>query len=155
MKDWSDILLLRPANPGSGFAAPRAARPQPDSGEGVRPASLVVATMYHLELAADASFRRLFEEQAAAALSQAGATLLARFETEPAENTFPALPLRIGENTFVWFASFASEEHHREHLTRLLASRHWTERVLPQLSKRFRRPPQTLRLAPTARSQVR
>ncbi len=155
MQDWSDVRLLRPAEPGSGFAAPRAARPPPGSGTGVDRASLFVATIYDLELAADAAFRRLFEDRAAPALSEAGAAPLARFETETAESTFPALPIRTGENAFVWFASFASEEQHREHLARLVASRPWNDLVLPQLSKRFRRPPQILRLTPTARSQLR
>jgi hypothetical protein len=36
--------------------------------------------------------------------------LLGYYVSEPAENTFPALPVREGENVLVWFASLAGEQ---------------------------------------------
>jgi hypothetical protein len=63
----------------------------------------------------------------------AGAEPLAWFVTEPAENTFPALPVRTGEDVTVWLS--------RSHA--------------PQPPAVETRVIQRLRLAPTARSALR
>ena len=42
------------------------------------------------------AFTAFFTSQVAPVMSQTGATLLAWLQTEPAENTFPALPVRAG-----------------------------------------------------------
>jgi hypothetical protein len=55
-------------------------------------------------------------------LCKAGATLLGHFVTEPAENTYPDLPVREGENVFVWFASFADEAAYSSYHAALLTS---------------------------------
>ena len=74
---------------------------------------------------------------------------------EPAENTFPALPVRTGEHLLVWFASFVSPQHHRAYTERLDRLEHWRDGVLPDLLGRLCRPPEQLRLAPTTRSALR
>jgi quinol monooxygenase YgiN len=153
MIDWSDVLLLRPVDSRSGFAPPTSARPP--AGEGVLPSSLVTATIACLAAPVDGELRRLFERQARPALAAAGAPPLAWFESETAENTYAALPVRSGEHAFVWFASFADADRHRDHLERLARSRRWNEAVLPELSARLRRPLEILRLQPTARSLLR
>jgi hypothetical protein len=84
-----------------------------------------------------------------------GAVPLACFQTEHAENTFPALPVRTGENVFVWFAQFPSQANLSGHLHRLERSDRWQKRVLPALSAMLTSSPQQLRLAPTARSLLR
>jgi hypothetical protein len=88
-------------------------------------------------------------------LTETGATPLACLRSEHATNTFPALPVRTGENVFVWFARFADERHLAEHLDRLEHSDRWRDKVLPVLSEMLARTPQRLRLAPTARSLLR
>ena len=94
MIDSDDVLLLRPARPHSDFVLGRErngaggfvlAGVLPD-GPGVVPA---------------------FEERIAPDVEASGGSVLAYFVTEPAENTFPALPVREGERVFVWFAGFA------------------------------------------------
>ncbi|MEU5870597.1 NIPSNAP family protein [Glycomyces sp. NPDC047369] len=106
MIDSDDVLLLRPAYPGAGFPAP-----------GGNEAGRYTAAVHRNQLGlADLCRRRIGP--------------LACLETEPAENTFPALPVRTGEDVLVWFAAGD------------------TAGDLPG-------PVQTLRLAPTAGSRLR
>ncbi len=153
MVDSSNVLLLRPASSQSGFAAP--ATPRPPVGASETAASLVVATIYSLSSPVDDSFVRFFEQSVQPVMIATGARPIAYFETETAENNFPKLPVRTGENVFVWFSSFASADEFRHHLALLEASKEWNETVLPQLSKRLKSPPQQLRLEPTSRSLLR
>ncbi|MFJ2030078.1 NIPSNAP family protein [Streptosporangium sp. NPDC087985] len=153
MLDSSDVLLLRPAGPHSGFPEPASARPP--KGAHTLPSSRVVATIYHLDAPADEEFIRFFSDRVAPLMAETAGPPLAGFQTEHAENTFPRLPVRTGENVFVWFSSFADSDHHREHTERLAQSAEWNESVLPELSARLSAPPRHLRLAPTARSQLR
>lgn len=89
MVNTDDVLLLRPPRPGSGFSL---TGPMPP---------LVTATIYHLAASEDGEFALFFENHVRPVL---GSSLLAYFETEPAENTYPALPVRAGENVFVVFS---------------------------------------------------
>lgn len=151
MVDSKNALLLRPAGHSPGF--PSAERPPVGATE--PPDSRVIATIYYRHTPVDAEFATFFEQQVAPVLAETGATPLAYFETEPAENTFPRLPVRSGEHVFVWFAAFAKQNQYRAHLDRLAESAVWTEKVLPELASRTTGPSQVLRLAPTARSQLR
>lgn len=153
MIDWSDVLLLRPTAPGSGFALAGAARPPVGAAE--RPSSIVTATICLLEAPLDAEFLRGFDTRVRPALAEAGGAPIAWFASETAENTYPALPVRTGEYAFVWFSTFADSDRHREHLESLARSAHWNEDALPALAARLARPLQTLRLAPAARSLLR
>lgn len=103
----------------------------------------------------DQAFADFFDRQAGPALIEAGATPLACLQTEHAENTFPALPVRTGENVFAWLARFPSPAGLDDHLRQIERSAGWRDRVLPALSALITGAPQQLRLAPTARSQLR
>jgi quinol monooxygenase YgiN len=153
MIDSDDVLLLRPATARSGFPAPAAARPP--SGHAVLPPSRVLATLCYRDRPVDEAFVDVFDRQVRPVLAETGAAPLACLQTEPAQNTFPALPVRTGENVFVWFATFPSQAHLDEHLRKLERSEHWRGQVLPKLSAMLTGAPQRLRLAPTARSLVR
>ncbi|WP_327088914.1 NIPSNAP family protein [Nonomuraea sp. NBC_01738] len=150
MIDSDDVLLLRTVTARTGFPAPAAAR-QPVDGT-APPPSVVLATIYYGDSPFDKTFAEFFDQQIRPALTEAGGTPLACLQTEHAANTFPALPVRTGENVFVWFARFSDERHLNEHLDRLERSARWRDKVLPALSARLTRTPQRLRLAPTARS---
>ncbi|MFB9659924.1 NIPSNAP family protein [Glycomyces mayteni] len=106
MLDSDDVLLLRPAYPGAGFPAP-----------GGDEAGRFTAAVHRNAPGLAERCRREIAP-------------LACLETEPAENTFPALPVRTGEDALVWFA--AGDAAHD----------------LPGLV-------QTLRLEPTAGSRLR
>ena len=102
-----------------------------------------------------AEFARFFTEQVAPVMPETGAGPPACFESEPAENTFPALPIRTCESVFVWFSLFESSDSYSDHTRRLARSRTWPDRVLPELRTRLKHEPQHLRLEPTVRSRLR
>ncbi|MDP4509469.1 NIPSNAP family protein [Nonomuraea turcica] len=131
MIDSDDVLLLR------ALAEPPAWE-RPPVGAAELPPSMYVATICHVE----DGFAGFFDSEVAPVLAEAGVPVVARFETEHAENTFPRLPVRTGETVFVWFARFDTPED---------------ERVvdLPMLKTRLTAAPQRLRLRPTARSAMR
>ena len=88
-------------------------------------------------------------------MTAAGATPIGRLQTEYAENTFPALPVRTGEHVFAWLARFASQDDLGRHMGLLPRSERWQDSILPALSALLTSAPQQLRLAPTARSLLR
>ncbi|MGW0484338.1 NIPSNAP family protein [Nonomuraea sp. NPDC003214] len=132
MIDSTDVLLLRPA----GGRLPRWDRPPLGSGEAA--SSLWVATIYHV----GPGFEAFFADEVAPVLAAGGTPPVACFATEHAENTYPLLPVRTGEEVFVWFARFAREAD---------------ERVVdvPALAQRLTAPSRRLRLTPTPRSTLR
>jgi hypothetical protein len=163
MIDSDNVLLLRPVTTRSGFPAPAAARlPVASALAGPAPAgpapaapSRILVTIYHRDQPFDQAFADFFDRQARPVLIETGAVPLACLQTEHAENTFPALPVRTGENVFMWLARFPSPAHLRDHLRQIGCSGDWRDRVLPALSTMITGAPQRLRLAPTARSQLR
>ena len=153
MIDSDNVLLLQPATAHSSFPAPAAPRPPTDAT--TPPPSRVLATLYYRDRPFDEAFMDFFDRRARPVLAETGATPLACFKTESAENTFPALPVRTGENVFVWFAQFPSQPDLSDHLHRLERSDRWQDEVVPTVSAMLASPPQQLRLAPTARSLLR
>jgi len=153
MIDSDNVLLLRTVSPSSGFSLEKAHRPQADVKE--VSGSLIVATIYYLDQPADDDFINFFERSLKPAFIDAGASLSAYFVTEKSANNFPALPVREGENVFIWFSRFQDEKAYAVHVTALVKSPQWRDEVLPELSRRITREPEILQLSPTARSQLR
>jgi hypothetical protein len=153
MVDSSNALLLKPAVPTSGFSLTGATRPP--AGVDERPTSCVLATIYDRAAPVDDNFIRFFERRVKPLMTQVGARPLAYLQTDTADNTFPALPVRTGENLFIWFASFRDIEQLRHHARRLIQSKAWNKTILPELLTHLRIPPVQLRLQPTARSLLR
>lgn len=153
MIDSDDVLLLRPTGAREGFPAPASARPP--AGEAMPEASIVVATLYHRDRPFDDAFMNFFDRSVRVVMAETGARPMACLQTEHAENTFPALPVRAGENVFVWFSRFTGPDDLADHQNRLARSRTWRDQVLPELSGMLSDIPQRLRLAPTARSLLR
>ena len=138
MIDSDNVLLLRPVTARSGFPAPATGRPA--AGQATAEPARILVTIYYRDQPFDQAFAGFFDRQVRPALIEAGATPLACLQTEHAENTFPALPVRTGENVFVGLARFPSQDLLDDYLRR-------TERSAGA--------PQRLRLAPTARSLLR
>ena len=153
MIDSDNVLLLRPLGMRSGFPAPAAPRPRADH-SAPRP-SLVTATLCYRDRPFDQAFTAFFTSQVAPVMSQTGATPLAWLQTEPAENTFPALPIRTGENVFAWFSRFADSAGLSAHRDALARYSHWHRTVRPALLAMLTGEPQQLTLAPTPRSLLR
>jgi hypothetical protein len=151
MVDSDDVLLLRPVDAGSGLLLPVERGPSASDPSG----AFVVATVYLLDAPVDDAFVHLFRTQVSPVMAAAGAPLLAEYRTEYGRNDFPRLPVREGEHAFVWITSFASPDDHDRFRAGLARSAAWTSAVEPALGRRFKSPPQVLRLAPTARSLLR
>ena len=144
MIDSDNVLLLRAAQRGAGFAEPETERAAVAATP--EPAGLVVAMVWRLALRVGSDFLPWFERTTLPVLSEAGATLLASFVTETAQNTFPALPVREGENVFVCFFGFDDVAQW---------DRHFGAHAAVQAGADSTDDPLILRLAPTARSQLR
>jgi len=150
MIDSDNVLLLHPATPTSGFSFRNKERPQAGSNE--TRSELVVATIYYFDAPVDAAFVQLFEKTGKPAAIGSGATVLAYFVTEHSENTFPALPVREGENVFVWFARFNDAAAYERHLAALPQSPRWRDEISKELARRLKRKAEILKLSPTTRS---
>ena len=145
MIDSDDVLLLRPARPGSGFSL-RNGRPAPGAEE---PREAVVTAMIcHGDGSQDEPLS-LFARVLEPAWTAAGADVAGCFVTESSPNTFPALPVREGENVVVWFSRFQDCESHERHVAALSRSPEWRA-ATRELNGRL----EVLRLSPTARSRL-
>jgi hypothetical protein len=153
MVDSDNVLLLRPVTSGHGF--PPAAAGRPPAGYNAPPPSRLLVTICYRDQPFEEAFTGYFDSHVHPILAHAGATPLACFQTEHAENTFPALPVRTGENVFVWFTLFSSQAHLSDHLDWLDRPGPWQDQVLPGLSATISSAPHQLRLSPTARSLLR
>jgi NIPSNAP protein len=150
MVDSDDVLLLRPV--GAGLDLDPAARPAPGA---AAPESIVTVTLYHLPDGTEDDFAAFFADEVEPVLVKAGAPPVARLRTEPAENNYPRLPVRAGENVFAWIAVFGTADELGEHVKTLGAAQTWTHDVRPALGSRLRRPPEQIQLRPTPRSLLR
>ncbi len=151
--DSDNVLLLRPARPASEF--PLENRERPPIGASEVPQGLLVATIYYLPAPAEAEFLEFFTNTVEPILTQAGASILARLVTENSANNFPALPVREGENVFVFFVRFEDHGAYERYLAKLSRSQEWKGRISNELIRRLQRAPEVLKLSPTARSQLR
>jgi hypothetical protein len=153
MIDSDNVLLLRPALPTSGFSLENITRPPVGSDK--VPTSLVVATLYYFANPVTSDFINFFEHTLRTVAASAGATVSASFVTENSENTFPALPVRTGENVFVWFSTFPDSAAYENYLAALSRSERWRSEVSTELTRYLERGLEVLKLSPTARSQLR
>ncbi|TIP30424.1 MAG: NIPSNAP family protein [Mesorhizobium sp.] len=146
-----DVLLLKPAWPGAGFdlsgarraALPAYEKPSRDN----RLSDIIVIKIHHLRPGAEAGFASRFEADAIPVLAALGARPLAAFVTEHAENSFPRLPVRSGENVFISVAAFDSADAHESVEAALAQAPAWRA-----LQSGLARPTETLRLSPTSQS---
>jgi hypothetical protein len=146
MVDSDNVLLLRPL---SGLVLDADDRPPPGrSGSGP---GLLAVTIYPLRDSDAEAFPRFFEEQLEPALHRAGISVLATYVTEHSPNTFPALPVREGEEVFVWLAMFADEDDHAAVFAEFEQAPSWRD-LLPALDSYLEGSVEMLRLTPTARS---
>jgi hypothetical protein len=158
MIDSDDVLLLKPAWPAAGFdlsgvqrdAMPSDGKPSADN----RLSGIVVIQIHHLRPGAEADFAGNFETDAVPILAAGGGRLLGAFITKHAENSFPRLPVRLGENVFISVAGFDSAEAHAGYEAALANSPGW-QAFLQAAQLVIVKPTETLRLSPTSQSLLR
>lgn len=151
--DNDDVLLLKPDQPGSGFSVAAGARapvgaPSPAAG-------LVVVTIYYFRDPVSDAFRARFASELAPVFARNGATILGSFVSETSPNTFERLPVRENVNAFVWFARFDDRAALERYNERLGQDTRWRDALFGPLYKSLARTPETLLLAPGARSLLR
>lgn len=151
--DNDDVLLLKPARPGSGFAP--AARVREPVGSRAHSEEVVIAGLCALNAPAEHGFTARFERELAPLLSEGGAQLLATYITDASPNGFPRLPVREGEHMLAWFVRYPDEASQREHSARLDADPRWRAALADAMLGELKQAPQRLRLSPTARSELR
>lgn len=149
MIDSDNVLLLRPAQPDSGFPLKGARRAATGSTKVAD--TVLAAAIYHFASDADPNIAGFFQSELEPGLSQVAASAVASFVTESHPNTFPALPVREDANVFVSFSVFPNRGAWNEH------GRRFTELMCKgkKLSKLIKGEPEVLVLAPTARSLLR
>ena len=150
MIDSDNVLLLHPATPTSGFSFGNKERP--GAGANEARSELIVATIYYFDAPVDAGFEEFFERTVKPAVIGSVAAVLAYFVTEHSENTFPALPVREGENVFVWFARFNDPAAYQRHIAALSQSPRWPDEISKEPARLVKREPEILKLSPTTRS---
>lgn len=138
MASSDNVFLLRPARAGAGFADDGRERPGPGATE--LPDGFIAAVTCHLAGPADDGPIARFEAEAAPALAAAGMPVIATFVTEAAENTFPRLPVRAGENVLVFFCRMAAPD---------------AAGVKAVIDRHLTGPVEVAVLQPTARSRLR
>ena len=145
--DSDNVLLLRPAWPGQGFATQTASRAGADN--------IIGATIYYLGSADATQFALFFERVVLPQLAAAGAQPIARLVTEEAPNNFPRLPVREHDRAFIWFTRWANLPAEIEFVARFSALSGWRDSAPESVLPAFMRKPERLRLMPTSRSALR
>ena len=142
--DSDNVLLLRPASPGQGFANPAA----PNGGAG----AIIGVTIHYLGTADAMQFAAFFHNTILPHLVAAGVEPIARLVTEELANNFPRLPIREHERTFVWLARWRSLANHDAFLSQFSALSGWRDSAPEAILPALMRKPERLRLAPTQHS---
>jgi hypothetical protein len=150
MIDSDNVLLLRLHHGTCGFSFKDAHRPP--MGSRTKQNGFIAATIYYFDAPVDSGFISYFENSIKPVLIEANAQILAYFVTEDSPNTFPRLPVREGENVFIWFTGFHDQDTYKRHLAKLRKSERWTEEISKYLTKHLKGNPEILRLTPTPRS---
>lgn len=140
MLDSDNVLLLRPAYPGSNFDVSSSAGGHGDG--------RIFATVQYFDAPVSDEALSFFALVLVAVWSRMGAPVLASFVTEYAANDFPALPVRADEHVLLWFSRHADEAAHRRHVEQLAQ---WPQ-VSAAWARLAPRPPEVLKLQPTPRS---
>jgi quinol monooxygenase YgiN len=148
--DNDNVLLLHPARDGAGFALADARRAGPGTSPGA--ADFVVVTTYHFAHPVTDDFVRWFDDTLRPVFVRSGATVLAELVSEHSENTFPRLPVREGEDVFVWVARYDNRRAYDDHLARLAHEPRWSAELFSTLYKQLAGWPEVLMLEPTVRS---
>lgn len=151
MVDSDNVLLLRPLRPDTTFAPSTVKLPSPGTrgpGKG-----LLLASIVYVEKNTPAEFGEFFEKELRPRWERAGANVIAEMVSDHSPNTYAALPVREGENVFVWFTLFADQSSLDRHQRALVQSMDWRE-AIGKLSIWTHHRIEVLHLQPTARSRL-
>ncbi|WP_348628440.1 NIPSNAP family protein [Mesorhizobium sp. WSM3868] len=158
MIDSDDVLLLKPAWPDAGFDLSKRERSTVSEGESksAQPHldGIVEISIHHLRRGMEADFAERVQAEMVPQLTASGGRLLGAFDSEHAENTFPRLQVRAGENVVIVVVGFDDGDAYAKYRNALGASPAW-QAVRQTMQAASTKPAETLRLTPTARSLLR
>jgi hypothetical protein len=137
MVDSDNVLLLKPAWSGADFPKYGARAPVSVTGSAK---GMVIASIHYFGAAVPDGFVSAWSEAMPSRIAAAGGKFISACVTEAAENNFPRLPIREGENVFISFTLFDGTDAKPVALS-------------PDLAKQVNAT-ETLRLIPTARSRI-
>jgi hypothetical protein len=140
MLDVDNVLLLRPLT-----SLELDADGRPPRGSATQLPGVLAVTIHPLAKPASDGFADVFEQVIEPALREAAVPVLGTYATESSENTYPALPVREGEEVFVWMTLWRGEADRARHAAAL-------DPLRPTLAEHGDGPATLLRLTPTGRS---
>jgi hypothetical protein len=153
INDSDNVLLLRPASPGSGFATSRLRRPP--RGRPVPKAGVVLANLHYVDADMVQTFADFFEARMRPKIEALGVPVIAQFATEASANNFPRLPVREKDHVFLWFSAFPNVAACDRAIAQLRNGQSWREGASDPILHQLERKPEMLRLAPGDRSALR
>jgi hypothetical protein len=148
MVDSDNVLLLRPAWPGSGIDVGNLHRAAPGATD--TPPGLLDASIFPLREPATPALLALCRDVLSPVLRRGGASHLAWYITEPTPNNFPPLPVREGEPVLVGLALFENPLA----FDAFSRSGAWAREAQPALAPWLAGATESHRLVPTARSAL-
>ncbi|WP_186417777.1 NIPSNAP family protein [Bosea sp. CS1GBMeth4] len=143
MLAWHDVLMLKPAAPGSGFDTRGLERPPPGTAD-LEDGHAYLVAVHHLAPEASDSEAALAAKAAADAARATGARVVASLISDRSENGFPRLPVRETECVAVTLL--------RPAVPQAIPA---LEAALRAVATGSGRAPDIARLVPTARSLLR
>lgn len=151
MIDSDNVLLLKPAFPNSGFALGGLTRPPREAATDNCNGVVLLLSIHHVRLEGTAEFCSRFSAEVVPLLEAFGAPAAACFVSEHAENDFPRLPVRQGDNVFVTVQLFRQHSDLDRHRQARAVHAGWrvAEKGIAVLRSRKA---EYLRLTPTDRS---
>lgn len=153
MRNSDNVLLLKPWAIGTALPTSKGRRPAP--GDIAVPCSLFVCSICYLKPSGEEAFGDFFEQKVKPELLAAGAEIVGVMVSVHTPNTWPRLPVREGENVFIWLTRFSSIGDYSIYTGRLAQSGTWRDVIAPELDMLLWRPIEISRLSPTSRSGLR
>jgi len=145
MVDSDNVLLLRPASAGAGFA--------PMLGTAGHSQHVIAARIYYLDTVNPGQFAAFFAVSMLPRVAELGARPIGQFITESAANNF-RLPIREHDHVFVWFAHWDTVKDEEDFSRRWSQVTGWRDQAPEAMLPALMRKPERLRLAPTVRSEL-
>jgi hypothetical protein len=143
MIDSDNVLLLRPASTGQGFAEL--------SAKNAVAGAVFAADIYYLDSAPVAQFSQFFDRILAPVITAAGGQVVARLTAEESRND-SRLPVREHDRTYVCISRWAHPEAHEMFVRHYAGLSGWRDSAPEVILPALMRKPERLRLEPTERS---
>ena len=152
MIDSDNVLLLRPAFPGSGFDLESLTRAGVEAiGRQDADGSALLVCVHHIRPEATDDFARAFLGTVVPLMTRLDAPALALLLSEHARNDFTRLPVREGENVLVTIQQFSNRHELDRYRSTTAVDAAW-KKTFASFDPLRSRPPEEFRLAPTSRS---